>query len=87
MKHWQEGNHFLFSACSYVTLNKLFCLLLFPCWGRKRKNTTTNCSLVFDSCTHLCAFLSFLKPHLCVCFPPRPLRKLPKCWIADASLD
>nr|BAB12378.1 hypothetical protein [Macaca fascicularis] len=26
MRNWQEGNH-LFSACSYVTLNKLFCLI------------------------------------------------------------
>uniref|UniRef100_A0A2K5MLR8 Uncharacterized protein n=1 Tax=Cercocebus atys TaxID=9531 RepID=A0A2K5MLR8_CERAT len=24
MRNWQEGNH-LFSACSFVTLNKLFC--------------------------------------------------------------
>uniref|UniRef100_A0A8C6EVD1 Uncharacterized protein n=1 Tax=Marmota marmota marmota TaxID=9994 RepID=A0A8C6EVD1_MARMA len=29
MKNWQEGNHFLFSACSYVTLNKLFSFQIF----------------------------------------------------------
>uniref|UniRef100_A0A8D2KCG8 Uncharacterized protein n=1 Tax=Urocitellus parryii TaxID=9999 RepID=A0A8D2KCG8_UROPR len=44
MKNWQEGNHFLFSVCSYVTLNKLFCLKKkkksFPFLGGKKLNLT-----------------------------------------------
>lgn len=79
-------NHFLFSVCSYVTMNKLFCLkkksLHFSL--AEKKNNKPNFSLICDSCTSWCAFFIFLDCiSPCAFYAPQ----LPKCLIADRSLD
>lgn len=73
-KIWQEGSHFLFSVCSYITLNKLFFFkgLCFSFAGKKKSKLQS--PNTFDSCTCFCAyfFFSFFGNCIVMCFISSP---------------